>query len=151
MRRERVTPIAELKKKAESLWKEIAYLRFGRVCWVRRNYPQIRIAHTDIIQIDHFISRSNKHLFLDPRNALPVCSSCNRAKHYRQKSVDKAIENMIREREGHEVVDQMIALDMTKTANRDFSKRWYLEERISELQAYKEKLEQSRPQEISWE
>ena len=132
--------IKSLKNKAYALWKEIVFQRDGHECWVARCLPEIQIAHTDIIQVDHCFTRSNKHLFFDPRNGTPVCSACNQAKHYDQKGVRRAIDEIVTNREGYSWFELAKALDKSKSANSDFSKRWWLAETIEKLEKQLEEM-----------
>ena len=125
--------IKSLKNKAERLWKDVCYRRDGKECVVRKNFPEIRIRHTQILQVDHYIGRSNKHLFLEPSNGTVVCNSCNQAKHYNRLGVREAIRQIVINREGQDIVNRMVALAQTQTANADFSKRWWLEGQIEKL------------------
>ena len=125
--------VKALKTKAERLWKEVCHKLYGSYCHVKRHYPHIDIAHTDTIQIDHCISRANKYFFFDIRNGLPVCDSCNQAKHYKLKSVDRAIEEMVKNRDPkwYEIA---VWLDQSGEANLNFSKICWLEEQIKDLE-----------------
>ena len=127
--------INSLKNKAENLWKEVCYRRDGRVCKVRQHFPEIEISHTDVYQVDHCITRGNKLLVYDVRNGTVVCSSCNSAKSNNMKSVMRAIDKIVIAREGREAFDQMVAIDMAKSVNPDYSKRWWLEAEIEKLEA----------------
>jgi len=126
-------PIKTLKNKAERLWKEVCYLRYGRFCYVKRYYPYIKISHTDVIQIDHCITRGNKYFFLDPNNGTPVCSACNQAKCYGNKSVSRAIDEIV-EKRNPEWYKSAVWLDQAGEPNANFSKKWWLEEKVVELE-----------------
>lgn len=136
--------VKTLQKKAEKLWKEIAILRDGRECQVKKHYPNINIHHSSVFQVDHFISRKNKHLFLDTSNATVVCSSCNQAKKYKLKSVDIAIQEIVKRREGEDIYNRMIECDMTMGPNVNWSKVWWLEEQIDILESIKKEMENER-------
>ena len=131
--------IKSLKAKAEHLWKEACLLKWGAYCHVKKHYPHIKVRHTSTIQIDHCISRSNKYFFLDVWNGLPVCSGCNYAKNYKVKSVDRAINEMVKNR-NPKWFEDAIWLDMSGEPNVNFSKRWYLEEKILDLEIELKKL-----------
>lgn len=128
--------IKSLKKRAENLWKQVCYKRDGLECKVQKYFPEIQIAHSDCYQVDHCIGRANKLLFLDPRNGTVVCSSCNSAKNNKMKSVSRAIDMIVKTREGLKVFDEMVALDMAKSSNPDWSRRWWLEDQIATLESY---------------
>ena len=125
--------VKALKNKAEILWKKVCHKKYGSFCHVKRYYPHIDIVHTETIQIDHCISRANKYFFFDIRNGLPVCDSCNQAKHYKLKSVDRAIEEMVRTRDIQWYKDA-VWLDQSGEANLNCSSIWWLEEKIKDLE-----------------
>ena len=90
--------VKALQNKSESLWKKAGKLMHGNECEVKKNFPELNLIHTDVIQGDHCISRMNKYFFLDINNHSSVCSSCNAAKSYGNKSVDRAIADIVRGR-----------------------------------------------------
>lgn len=102
-------------------------------CQVQIQYPQIEINHTTNYQVDHCITRSNHLLTLEPRNGTVVCSACNRAKHYCNKSIGRAIDEIVKKREGEEFFADMVRIDMAKTANPNWCKRWWLAEITEKL------------------
>lgn len=131
--------IKSLQKKAESLWKQACLLRDGPLCRVKIHFPELKIRHTDTCQVDHGISRQNKHTFLDVANGTVVCSSCNMAKNNKNKSVSRAIDWIIIKREGQDKFDEMVRIDQSCGANTNWSKRWWLEDQIKTLEGLVEK------------
>lgn len=129
----------QLQRKAERLWKEVIALRDGRVCMVQLKFPHITISHTQTYQADHCFTRANKLLFLDPANGTMVCSACNCAKNWKNKSVDMAIDDIVRSREGEEKFNEMRRINETKSANLNWGKIWWLEEQIEFLEGEKSK------------
>lgn len=125
--------VKSLQKRAEKLWKEYAYKRDGKECMVERHFPDIEIWHSSVYQVDHCISRKNKLLFLDTRNSTVVCSSCNSAKAFNNKSVSRAIDEIVKKREGISVFNEMVKLDQKKCPNPNWNKIWWLENMIDEL------------------
>ncbi len=69
-----------------------------------------------------------------PENGTVVCSACNGAKAWQLKSISRAIDEIVIRRAGQAKFDEMVALDRSKRANRDFRKVWYLEEIIKGLE-----------------
>ena len=127
--------IQKLKLRAEKLWKQVCIKRDNEECQVKAYFPHLG-KHSQITQVDHFISRANKHFFLDPRNGTTVCKICNGSKHWRPKGpIDQAIEDIVKMREGHDVVEEMRALERSMKPNENFSQMWYLEEIITKLEA----------------
>lgn len=129
-----------LQKECGCLWKEIIELRDGKRCMVKVLFPEIAVGHTTIYQADHCFTRANKFLFFDVCNGTMVCSGCNMAKHYDSKSVKRAIDMIVYEREGKEKFDEMLACDMHKSANHDWNKVWWLEEVRDNLLKIRDKL-----------
>ena len=143
-KRKKPTNARKLYLKAERLWKEIAYLRDGRECQVKKHYPHIKASHCEVLQIDHFITRRDKNLFFDPHNSTVVCSSCNRNKKYKQKGVDYAIQEIVLKREGQEAFDYMMRLNMTGNPNLHWKKIWWIEYIVETLEKYKEGIIEKR-------
>ena len=125
--------IKKLQNKALGLAKEICYLRDGRECQVKKHFPQLKMAHSKVMQCDHCITRKNKRYFLDSRNLTVVCSSCNRAKGFGQKSISRAIDDIVKQREG-DFFDVMVAADQTLSPFLDWKSISWLEEKIVELE-----------------
>lgn len=118
--------------KAERLWKEFCHTRDGEGCQVQKNFPDLKVPHSSIYQIDHFVSRQNKRLFFDVRNGTRVCSSCNGAKNWgRYKSVDMAINQIVIAREGSKSVEEMVN---TSGPNLDWKRIYWLEAVVSDLE-----------------
>lgn len=127
------TKVRVLQDKCEALWKEVCKLRDGLECQVKKYYPDLQ-GHGRVIQVDHFITRSNKHLKFDPRNGTVVCNSCNASKHWvGNGAVALAIEAIVVEREGGDWVADAKALELSKIPQDEYSKVWWLEEQIKQL------------------
>ena len=125
--------VRKLEIQCEKLWKEICFLRDGRQCMVQKLYPTIDIEHAGYLQIDHCITRKNKWFFYEPRNGTVVCGSCNRAKYYKQKSVDRAIDEIVHTREGEKFFSSMVSVDQSMAPNHGWKKVWWLEETLGKL------------------
>ena len=117
-----------LQEECGKLWKEIIALRDGKQCLVQKLYPEIAIHHTNVYQADHCFTRGNKHLFFNPKNGTMICSACNMAKHYDNKSVKRAVDYIVIKREGQVEFDKMLEIDMGMSANVNWNKVWWLEE-----------------------
>ena len=130
----RLTPVNKLQKKAEGLWKEIAYKRDGRECQVKKFYPQIGVEHTEVMQVDHGMSRTNKETFLEIANATVLCSGCNLAKYRHQKSVEWAVLEIIKSREGIDTFNRLNEINMRKGGFKNWSSRMWLEGQIAILE-----------------
>lgn len=124
--------IKKLQKLCEDKWKEVILARDGASCQVKRFHPDIEITHTTTFQADHCFTRANKLLFLDVRNGTMVCSSCNRAKGFGQKSISRAIDDIVKGREGYGF-NEMYDIDKQKSANVNWSNRDWLESQLRRL------------------
>ncbi len=127
----------KLYKQAYSLWKEVCFLRDGRECQVQKRFP-MTTPHSEVLQVDHCISRDNKHFHLDPRNGTVVCSSCNASKSWNSKSIGKLIDHIVMSREGP-YFDHMVKVDSSGVPNLDFKTDEYMEEMIQKLTKIKER------------
>ena len=133
MKRKKIPENKKLQKECELLWKEIIKLRDGNTCLVRKLFPEIALGHTDVYQADHCFTRGNKHLFLNPANGTMVCSACNMAKQYDIKSVKRAVDYIVRKREGKAKWNDMLQIDMGMSANVNWGKVWWLEDQRDSL------------------
>ena len=133
LKTKRKISIKGLQKKCENKWKEYCLLRDGKGCQVRKFFCFIPIKHTDVFQVDHCFSRMDKNLFLDVRNGTVVCSTCNRAKGWKQKSVHRAIDQIVKMREGDDNFNEMESINMAGSPNHEFCKRYWLEEKLKSL------------------
>jgi len=124
----------KLQKKAEALWKACCWARDGKRCMVKEFDYAIEIAHTNIFQVDHCFSRTNKHLFLDVKNGTSVCSTCNMLKGFGQKSVHRIIDEIVRQREGQEAFNKMLLIDQCKNPNLQWNQIPWLELQIARLE-----------------
>ena len=127
--------VRKLEIECEKLWKEICFLRDGQQCMVQKLYPEIDIFHAGYLQIDHCITRKNKWFFYDYRNGTVVCGTCNRAKHYKQKSIDRAIDDIVRKREGCTWIDYMVEVDQSMKPWIGWTKIWWLEQQRAKLKS----------------
>lgn len=125
--------IKSLQTKAEKLWKECCYIRDGKRCMVQFYYPQIKAAHSDVYQVDHCITRQNKVTFLEVANGTVVCSTCNMLKNNKNKSIDRAINEIVIKREGLALYNRMVEQDQSCSAFPSWRNRMWLEEQIKIL------------------
>lgn len=133
--RKKITPIKKLQKRAEQLWKLVAFLRDGRECQVKLTYPDIDIRHSSVMQVDHTFSRRDKNLFFDPANSLVVCSTCNMLKKFQQQSVHRLVDNIVKDREGETKFYDMQRINLAGNPNHLFKQRLWLEEVIKDLES----------------
>lgn len=127
MKRKKVTQYRKLFLKAERLWKEIAIVRDGRQCQVARYFTQDGLTHSEIFQVDHFITRGDKNLYFNPQNSTVVCSNCNAAKSWRSGAVEEKIRKIVTEREGGMAVGLMLEIHMSHSPNLNWKSAEWLE------------------------
>lgn len=140
-KRKKVTEYRKLFLKAERLWKEIAFLRDGKRCQVALNFALDGLLHSDILQVDHFITRGDKNLYFHPQNSTVVCSNCNAAKKWKTGAVDEKIRKIVMEREGAEAVGLMLDIHMSHQPNLNWkSAEWLEKQVIPNLEHYKKEL-----------
>ena len=137
-KRKKITPYRRSFLEAERLWKEIARLCYGPECQVKKAYPNINIAHSDVLQIDHVISRRDKNLFFNIFNGVPVCSTCNRAKCFNQKGIAHAIEQIVINKIGGQEFGFMMELHQTGMPNTNWKKLWWIEKVVEDLKFHRD-------------
>lgn len=126
--------------KAERLWKECAKLRDGSVCQVMLHFPSINISHSQILQVDHWITRNDHNLFFNPSNSLVVCSTCNASKGWNQGPARELINKIVVERE-KEHAGFMLDIHMSHQPNLNWkSSEWLEMSVIPMLEQYKSSL-----------
>ena len=124
--------VKALQTKAESLWKRAGKLLHGDECEVKKNFPQLNVSHSPVIQGEHCFKRGIKQLFLDINNHSSACSTCNQQKMYGNEKVIWAINQIVRNR-NPEWFDQAIETMLSCQAENNFGQVWYLEEQIQKL------------------
>lgn len=131
----------KLFKKAEVLWKEIAFLRDGRFCQVQALFPSVSIQHSEVLQIDHWITRNDHNLFFNPCNSLVVCSTCNGSKGWNQGPARELIDRIVRQRE-KENAGFMLDIHVSHQPNLNWKDAEWLEKQvIPMLEQYKKEIE----------
>ena len=133
-KRKKVTLKRKLFLKAERLAKEICRVRDNNECQLHKYYPNIGLACSGYLQADHGITRACKKYYLDPRNLTWVCGSANRAKCFKEKSVDEAIRQIVINREGKEFWSEMVQHNMCRGAFAEWGQVWWLQEQIDKLE-----------------
>lgn len=134
----------KLYNKAYALWKECAFLIYGRECQVQNHYPYIWLMHSNVMQVDHVFTRANKHLHLDIRNGVPICSNCNAAKSWKQKGIDLAIYKICQKKIGETAFDEITGLAYHSGPLKEWKTIWYMEKQIEDLEEIKRKLNEQR-------
>ena len=122
-----------LQNKAERLWKKAGKLLHGNECEVKKNYPEINVNHTDIMQGEHCFSRSIKQLFFDINNHSTACSTCNQQKMLGNEKVKRAIDEIVKKR-NPEWFEAAIRIMLSCEAENNYGQVWWLEDRIRDLQ-----------------
>lgn len=135
--------LKKLQDKAESLWKELIRKR-DKVCQLHKHFPKIAIPCSEVLQADHCISRRNKHFFLDPRNGTLICRNGNMAKSLDNKSISRAIDEIVKLREGSEFFNMAVSVDQTHRPNLNWKDPLWLEFQISRLEKEIERYSEER-------
>lgn len=143
-KKERLISIKKLQKQCEDAWKQAVLERDGACCKVKQHYPLLASKHTRTYQADHCISRKNKTTFLLVENGTMICSGCNQAKGFNNKSIHRAVDEIVKKREGGHKFQELVDLDMAKSVNPNWSKRWWLEEQLERLNREKENIIRGR-------
>lgn len=74
-------------------------------------------------EVDHCFPRTVKELFYDIRNLTLLCSDCHSNKTYRRYGMDIALYELVEEREGKEVFDEL--RNISKSSKGGFSQWSY--------------------------
>lgn len=133
----------KLQRKAEDLWRAIAYARDGRECAIKKSYPDLRLNHSSQLQVDHFFPRADKNLFFEPSNATVVCSACNYLKSNGSRQsiqIQMALQAIVSRREGEKKFYEMCKINNTRPANLEWGREYYLENVIKNLSDYLENI-----------
>ena len=120
--------VKKLQKKCIDLAKEICKVRDNNECQVHKHYPSIGLWCAGPLQADHCVTRACKKYFHDPRNLTWVCGSANRAKHFKLKSTDECIRQIVIDREGEDFLKEMVKFNMSKTSFTDYGNPVWLDE-----------------------
>ena len=74
------------------------------------------------------------------KNGTMICSGCNQAKGFNNKSVARAVDAIVKEREGETTFAMLVSVDMSKSVNPNWAKRWWLEEQLERLTSERQAL-----------
>lgn len=109
-----------LRKKADKLWRERAFEKWGEYCACGK----------PAVQVHHFYPKgSYNHLRYDLDNAIPICAGC----HLRHHSAgDPKIHQRIEERRGDEWVERLKKKSRNRPEGSYKGIGWY-EDKIDEL------------------
>lgn len=130
----------KLQRKAEDLWREIVHLRDGEVCMVKKVFPELKLNHSNTLQVDHFFPRSDRNLFFDPSNATLVCSTCNYLKSNgspQSTQIHLALQTIVTRREGEKKFYEMCEINNQRKSNIEWGREHYLREVIEKLEISK--------------
>jgi len=132
----KISPAKSLYRKkwreCEEAWKQACLRRDKGKCALHKEGSEA------VVQVDHFISRSRKATFFDPRNGTTVCRSDNLLKAFKSMGMDVRIAMFVREREGEEAVAEMLEAAQ-------HSKKWTIGELEAQI-TYLNGLERKRGQ-----
>lgn len=74
---------------------------------IERDGGQCQICKKSGNEVDHCFPRTVKELFYDLRNLTLLCSYCHSHKTYRRYGMDIALYELVQEREGNKVFDEL--------------------------------------------
>ena len=69
-----------------------------------------------------------------------ICSACNQMKGFNNKSIHRAVDEIVEKREGKLAFELMVQMDMRKSVNPNWAKRWWLEEQLERLTSERQEL-----------
>jgi hypothetical protein len=127
----------KLFNQASNLWKEYAHKRDGAGCMIKKVYPDLKMTHSNIYQVDHFFPRGDKNLFFETSNSTVICSYCNFQKSNgstESTNVFLALREIVLKREGEDKFMEMCEIHAKREPNRDWMREYYLEKVVAELQ-----------------
>jgi len=111
--------LKNLNKLKDLAWlsvREAVYRRDGHQCQIcHRKPPEI------ILNCDHWLSRKNSSTFFDINNLTTLCAAHNLMKFRHQKDIEQHVTEIVREREGDEVMMELRKKSWTP-------KKWTFEE-----------------------
>jgi hypothetical protein len=128
-----------LQRKAEDLWRHCVHVRDGKVCMIKKVFPELNLNHSDIIQVDHFFPRADKNLFFVLSNATCLCATCNYLKSNgspQSTQINLAVAEIVRRREGPEKFNAMAEMNDKREPNREWGRVHYLEGIIRGLEDF---------------
>ena len=129
--------LAKLQDKALDAWKAYAYARDGRQCMVRAYDSSLPLNHSDVFQVDHCFSRTDKNLFLEPANATVICGNCNMLKGFGHCGIDYVVHQIVIKREGQAKHDEMMLIHQHKGGSDTWKSMTWLENHIEYLNTLK--------------
>lgn len=125
-----------LQLKAETLWKQYAHMRDGEGCQIQKVFPELRLNHSNVYQVDHFFPRADKNLFFETANSTVICSTCNYLKSNgsaQSIQILMAIQSIITRREGEKKFYEMCEINNNREINAGWGKEEWLKQVISKL------------------
>ncbi len=123
--------------KAQRLWKEYAHKRDGKGCMIAKVYPDLKMTHSNIYQVDHFFPRGDRNLFFETSNATVICSFCNYQKSNgstESTNIFLALREIVLRREGEDKFMEMAETHARREPNRDWMREYYLEKVVADLE-----------------
>lgn len=123
-----------LYNRACRLWRDIAYLRDGKVCQVKKYFPHIKVAHSPIMQVDHVITARDKNFYFDTNNGVVICSTCNRLKKFHSRGIDYAVYEICSERISASQFRKMMETHQKGVLNKNWRSLIALRETVARLE-----------------
>lgn len=126
-----------LQLKAENLWRKYAHMRDGEGCQIQKVFPELRLNHSNVYQVDHFFPRADKNLFFETANSTVICSTCNYLKSNgsaQSIQILMAIQAIVTRREGEKKFYEMCEVNNERKKNPGWGKSDWLRCVIKKLE-----------------
>jgi len=87
------------------------------------------------LQIDHCFTRKCREIFYDLANLSCLCQRCHFEKSYHLRTRDLDVYAVVASREGETVFQRLMLVSRAHKPFPDFNKRWYLEQKLTEMES----------------
>lgn len=126
-----------LQLKAENLWRKYAHMRDGEGCQIKKVFPELKLNHSNVYQVDHFFPRADKNLFFETANSTVICSTCNYLKSNgaaQSIQILMAIQAIVSRREGEKKFYEMCEINNQRKTNTEWGREHWLQDIIAKLE-----------------
>lgn len=126
-----------LQLKAENLWRKYAHMRDGEGCQIQKVFPELKLNHSNVYQVDHFFPRADRNLFFETANSTVICSTCNYLKSNgspQSIQILMAVQSIVTRREGEKKFYEMCEINNQRKPNLEWGREHWLRDVISKLE-----------------
>ncbi len=127
-----------LQVKAETLWRQYAHMRDGEGCQIKKVFPELKLNHSSVYQVDHFFPRADRNLFFEPANSTVICSTCNYLKSNgspQSIQILMAVQSIVSRREGEKKFYEMCEINNHRKPNLEWGREHWLREVIAKFES----------------